>query len=156
MQRFWNLEECPASKILSSEEQACEDHYTKHTTRGPSGRYIVSLPLKHTELRLGDTYNVAYTRFLALERSLDKHADRKAQYRDFLNEYEKLGYMTEIQDERTVGCYLPHHPVVKTDSITTKIRVVFDASARSSSGTSLNDILMVGPTIQDDLFAIIM
>ncbi|XP_076638833.1 uncharacterized protein LOC143350692 [Colletes latitarsis] len=121
---------------------------------------LAKIIIQHTQLEvhLDDTLshfplNIQNS---ALERSLDKHADRKAQYRDFLNEYEKPGHMTEIQDERIGGCYLPHHPVVKTDSITTKIRVVFDASARSSSGTSLNDILMVGPTIQDDLFAIIM
>ena len=36
------------------------------------------------------------------------------------------------------------------------MRVVFDGSAKTSSGISLNDALMVGPTIQDDLFAISM
>ena len=48
---------------------------------------------------------------------------------------------------------MPHHAVVKEDSLTTKVRVVFDGSARSSSGISLNDALMVGPTLQDDLFS---
>lgn len=47
--------------------------------------------------------------------------------------------------------YLPHHAVIKTSSTTTKLRVVFDASMKTSSGRSLNDILMVGPTIQKDL-----
>lgn len=36
------------------------------------------------------------------------------------------------------------------------MRVVFDASAKSSTNVSLNDLLMVGPVVQDDLFAIIM
>ena len=52
------------------------------------------------------------------------------------------------------GYYLPYHAVVRETSITTKTRVVFDASAKTSSGISLNDCLMVGPTIQDDLFSI--
>lgn len=51
--------------------------------------------------------------------------------------------------------YLPHHAVMKEDSIITKLRVVFDGSCKTSSGKSLNDILRVGPIIQSELFAII-
>lgn len=52
--------------------------------------------------------------------------------------------------------YLPHHCVLKTTSETTKLRVVFDGSCRSTSGVSLNDVLVVGPTVQQDLFSIIL
>ncbi|XP_058817552.1 uncharacterized protein LOC131680856 [Topomyia yanbarensis] len=51
---------------------------------------------------------------------------------------------------------LPHHCVVKEASITTKCRVVFDASAKTTSGKSLNDILMAGPVLQDSLIAILL
>lgn len=50
------------------------------------------------------------------------------------------------------GFYLPHHAVIKETSLTTKVRVVFDGSAKSSTGLSLNETLMVGPTIQDNIF----
>lgn len=46
--------------------------------------------------------------------------------------------------------------MVKKDSITTKTRVVFDGSAKTSTGVSLNDTLMVGPKLQDDLFCILL
>lgn len=52
--------------------------------------------------------------------------------------------------------YIPHHAVVKEESTTTKVRVVFDASCKTSSGKSLNDILMLGPTIQENLMDIII
>ncbi|UYV73742.1 hypothetical protein LAZ67_11000672 [Cordylochernes scorpioides] len=52
--------------------------------------------------------------------------------------------------------YLPHHPVIKEKSCTTKLRVVFDARAKTDSGLSLNDALIPGPKFQQDLFHIIL
>lgn len=55
-------------------------------------------------------------------------------------------------EDKPDAYFIPHHAVLKASSSTTKLRVVFDASRKSSSGSSLNDILMIGPTIQDDFF----
>ncbi|XP_043496372.1 uncharacterized protein LOC122520340 [Polistes fuscatus] len=69
----------------------------------------------------------------------------------------KLGHMTRIEGgPHEDRFYLPHHAVLKHTSITTKLRVVFDASAKTSNGKSLNNVLMVGPTIQEDLFALLV
>ncbi|XP_062535430.1 uncharacterized protein LOC134204669 [Armigeres subalbatus] len=57
-------------------------------------------------------------------------------------------------DPRQPTYYLPHHCVVRPDSTTTKLRVVFDASCSTDTGVSLNDALMVGPQVQDDLVSI--
>ena len=43
--------------------------------------------------------------------------------------------------------YFPMHTVHKETSSTNKLRVVFNASARTATGTSLNDHLLVGPTV---------
>lgn len=61
----------------------------------------------------------------------------------------------EIQEIRP-AFYMPHHAVFKNASSTTKIRVVFDASSKTDTGVSLNDILMVGPTLQQDLISILI
>lgn len=50
----------------------------------------------------------------------------------------------------TEAVYLTHHAVLK-DSTTTKLRVVFDASRKSSNGMSLNDNLLSGSKIQSDI-----
>lgn len=58
-------------------------------------------------------------------------------------------------DERDVF-YLTHHCVFKNPFRESKIRVIFDASYKSNSCVSLNDALMVGPVIQQDLISILM
>ncbi|XP_050063210.1 uncharacterized protein LOC126552533 [Aphis gossypii] len=70
-----------------------------------------------------------------------------------------MGHMKIVSKEEnqpSVAFYLPHHPVIKLSSLTTKLRVVFDASAKSTSNLSLNDVLLCGPTVQDDLVTILM
>lgn len=54
--------------------------------------------------------------------------------------------------EAVSGYYLPHHAVIKESSSITKLRVVFDVSAKTTSGESLNDQL----TIQEDLPSILL
>ena len=47
--------------------------------------------------------------------------------------------------------YIPHHCVIRPESVSTKLRVVFNASFLSSLQLSLSDSIMVGPTIQNTL-----
>ncbi|KAL4153723.1 hypothetical protein QTP88_001556 [Uroleucon formosanum] len=70
-----------------------------------------------------------------------------------MKEYEDLEHMTKVELCSNIkeSYYLPHHVVWREDSITTKLRVVFDASCKTTSGVSLNDILLKGPCIQEDL-----
>ena len=52
--------------------------------------------------------------------------------------------------------YMPVHSVLKETSSTTKVRAVFDASARTTSHYSLNDILAVGPTLHPTIDKILL
>ncbi|XP_071573525.1 uncharacterized protein [Temnothorax nylanderi] len=91
------------------------------------------------------------------KRRLAQEPQLREEYTNFLNEYERLGHVTEISvsDVTEDGYFIPHHPVFKRDSHTTKLRVVFNASSKSSSGVLLNDVLLAGPTLQEDLFSIV-
>lgn len=59
--------------------------------------------------------------------------------------------MTPISLSAPTNYYLPHHAVIKPDSTTTKLRVVFNASNPSSNGVSLNDALYPGPALQSGI-----
>ena len=51
--------------------------------------------------------------------------------------------------------YLPHHAVIRRDKETTKLRIICDASAKSS-GLSLNDCLHTGPNFDQKIFDILL
>ena len=155
--KFWEIEEIPNSKILSPEEQACEAHFVNNVQRNANGRYIVKLPFNENKGKLGDSLLIASRRFKYLENRFVKNPELKQEYSQFLKEYQVLNHMSLVENVNSdePGFYLPHHAVIKSDSLTTKTRVVFDGSVKTSSGISLNDSLMVGPTIQDDLFSLL-
>uniref|UniRef100_A0AAR5PXZ3 Peptidase aspartic putative domain-containing protein n=1 Tax=Dendroctonus ponderosae TaxID=77166 RepID=A0AAR5PXZ3_DENPD len=157
--KFWELEEKFLSRPLSIEDQRCEESFLKTTTQRPDGHFVVQLPFRHSESYLGHSKKIAIKRFLNLERKLNRNPLLKSDYSKFLEEYEALGHMIRtnfetLQNKPTF--FLPHHGVINNTSETTKLRVVFDGSSKSSTGYSLNDILMVGPTVQQDLFSIVL
>ncbi|KAF2889157.1 hypothetical protein ILUMI_17016 [Ignelater luminosus] len=142
---------------LTTEEIACENHFRKNTIRDDSGRFIVKLPIKNDKLDIGDTRETALKRFFSLERNLRKDPQKKRKYLKFISEYRELNHMelmTQLPSD-SQSVYLSHHAVVNENSTTSRLRVVFDASAKSSNNRSLNDNLMSGPVIQQDLFSII-
>ncbi|XP_022836989.1 uncharacterized protein LOC111364374, partial [Spodoptera litura] len=93
-------------------------------------------------------------RLKSLEKRLIKDTCLKDKYIEVINEYLQLGHLRpvkEVDDKKDQAVYLPHHAVVRNDKTTTKVRVVFNASEKNKKGISLNDTLMVGPTLQADL-----
>ena len=82
-------------------------------------------------------------------------------FQAIVQEYLDLGHAelvppTQLHIPADKSFYLPMHGVYKDSSSTTKPRVVFDASAKTSSGHSLNDSLMVGPTPSPDLTDVLL
>ncbi len=89
--------------------------------------------------------------FFSLERNLYSKKRFKG-FGETMNEYITLGHaepipMKDLNKRTSDVFYFPMHAVRKESSTTTKIRAVFDASMKSASGVSLNETLMVGPTV---------
>ncbi|XP_053691693.1 uncharacterized protein LOC128740189 [Sabethes cyaneus] len=156
MKRFWMIDQ-QMNEPLEMDE--CERHFKSTYTRGGDGRYIVKLPFRKSVDELGDSRAQAERRFKALENRLEKCPETKLKYVNFIREYIELGHARILNDDEksTVGAYyLPHHCVFKPGSSTTKLRVVFDASAKTTTNLSLNDVLMQAPTAQSPLFDILL
>ncbi|XP_066244730.1 uncharacterized protein [Euwallacea similis] len=159
LSRFWEIEEGFSSQSSQSEEEiACENHFNQHTVRLESGRFLVHIPLKSSSDDLGDSFHQAKRQFFALERKLDSNPNLKSQYVEFMNEYIKLGHMQKVSNAmlHKHAYYMPHHAVVRDEARTTRLRVVFNCSMKTSTGVSFNDLQMIGPTIQKDLMSILL
>ena len=160
--KFWEMEE-PSKPdiIMTSEEQKVQSHYDlSHSYVNAAGKYMVSLPRKDVNLTLGDSRNQALTRYKANERSL-LNKETWDKFQAVVQEYLDLGHArlvgtTELSTPTSECYYLPMHGVTKESSSTTKLRVVFDASAKTSTGTSLNHLLAVGPTLHPTLDKILI
>ena len=108
---------------------------------------------------LGESRSLALKRYNHNEKALKQ----KGRWEDFagaIQEYGQLGHAElvppeELQKVPSSTFYLPIHGVLKEASTTTKLRVVFDATAKSKSGASLNDTLLPGPSLYPLLSSIL-
>ena len=161
LQRFWKPEERPGDQSnLSVEERNVMEHFKRHHSRTKEGRFIVPLAKKSPTPVIGESRSQAVRRFRLMERSL--HA--KGQFDElsavmneyFENDHAELVTTAELDKPTDQVFYMPMHVVRKESSSTTKLRAVFDASAPSSTGTSLNNTLLIGPTVHSTLFDVLL
>ncbi|XP_015116785.1 uncharacterized protein LOC107040961 [Diachasma alloeum] len=160
--KFWVREEILGYRdsSLSEEELKYEQHFRQTYARHTSGRYILYsdflreyADLDHMRLRtrshFGSSSSVqAETAGCSDEMTLPHGAQASGELR--VSEEPQVG-SSGIQE----SYYLPHHGVVRGSSETMKLRGVFNGSAKTSSGKSLNDILHTGAKIQHDIFDVI-
>lgn len=146
---------------MTTEERNCEEFFAASYRRNSEGRFIVRLPFINVTPSLGSSERIAFNQMIQMEKRFEKNPVLKMRYTEFMQQYLNLGHMEEIVssnncDSSLIVNYIPHHAVFNENSSTTKIRVVFDASRKSSNGLSLNEQFHIGPRLQQDLTAIIM
>lgn len=164
LKKFWEIESVipgVQKKILSEDEQRCEEIYAQTTCRDETGRYIVKLPFRDQDpkCQYGNSRDLAIKRFLLLERKFKKNRELAMRYAEVFHEYINLGHVERVPKDDlklSTAVYLPHHAVVRENKTTSKVRIVFDASMKGLNSPSLNDDLLVGPMLQQPLRHIIM
>ena len=141
-----------AEPMLLDEE--VENHYVDNLKYSTSEqRYQVALPKKQSIHNLGESRPQAVARYLQTEKAAYKRQIRQ-QFQEGIKSYLTLGHAEEVPSEEkppAVAFWQPMHAVIKLSSSSTKLRVVFDGSAATTSGLSLNQALHVGPTLQATL-----
>ena len=143
LRAFWELESLGISKQGRSvyEDFANDVSYT-------NGRYKVSLPWKGFNQPLPDNYHLSVKRLQGLLRRLRQDPEILREYDSSIKEQLQKGIVEAVNMEEPCPNqvhYLPHHAVIRQDKTTTKLRIVYDASAKSD-GPSLNECLHKGPS----------
>ncbi|GFY73500.1 DUF1758 domain-containing protein [Trichonephila inaurata madagascariensis] len=110
------------------------------------GRYELCLPFKSEAIDLSSNKDLTWKRHKKMRTTKGILDD----YKVVCKEWEELEVIEKIE-EKGENSYLPHRPIVKNDSIPTEIRPVFDASARVTGQSSLNDLLYKGPNLIEQI-----
>lgn len=148
---FWEIESLGITSETTQnpvEEEALE--MFERTTTFKDGRYHVELPWKPDKTELQDNYRVAKKRFEGLKKRLKKDVTFYSRYNDVVEDYLQQNIAEDVK------YYLPHHAVLREDKVTTKLRVVFDASSHEDGRPSLNDCLLTGPNLNPDLLSVLI
>ncbi|GFS93781.1 integrase catalytic domain-containing protein [Trichonephila clavipes] len=102
---------------------------------------------------LGNSKDIAIRQLNSLWKRLSRDSGYLSLYAEFLKEYEELGHLERVVEssEPPTHYYIPHHGVLRPEKLTTKLRIVFNGSSPTTTGISLNDILLKGE-VKEDVF----
>ena len=137
------------------EEQAVKLLENSLTRSDDDQRYQIATPWKQDPISLPVNREMAIKRLLSTEKSLEKRG-LKQDYVNILDDHRKKGYIRPVDPTGEPSKnYLPHFPVVRPNATSTKMRIVFDASAEFN-GTSLNQYVHKGPKLQRELVDVLL
>ena len=118
--------------------------------------YEIPLPIKKELCTLPNTRPVALSRLNSLKKKF-KDENYFEQYKDFINKLLEKGYaeVVPLEQRNSKSIWMiPHFGVHHPDK-PESIRVVFDCAAKIG-GMSLNDLLLPGPDINNQLMGVLL
>ena len=161
LKRFWEVESCGTETndvdILTESEKKALD-LVSESLLYQNGRYQVAVPWKDDKPKLPDNRSMATSRLHSTEKKLLQNEFVAKEYQITIEQYIQKGYLRRVPpDEKPPPevWYLPHFPVIRMDKSTSKVRIVFDCSAKCE-GISLNDVIHPGPKLQKNLFDVLV
>ena len=123
------------------------------TVKFENNRYQVTWPWKRENPRLPENFELALGRLKSLLQRLQNEPETLKKYDSIIQEQIDRGIVEKIDHQTTEGelkHYIPHHAVITPQKSTTKLRIVYDGSAKTKRGNkSLNECLLRGPVILD-------
>ena len=154
LKAFWELE---SLGIQPFEKTQYDEAYS--TIKFKEGRYEVSLPWKQFHQPLPDNYSLSLRRLHNLLKHLRQNPALLTEYDCIIQDQIERGIVEDVpvSEARSAHThYLPHHAIIRTDHDTTKLRVVYDASAKLNGKPSLNDCLLIEPKFDQRIFDLLL
>lgn len=133
------------------------DEFKERLTRSPEGWYETNLPWKAKYAPLPPNKEGSLKRLKNLSKKLQQEA-LTAQYDAIIQEQLREGVIEKAPPvSQQKEFYIPHKSVIRESAETTKLRIVYDASARATpDAPSLNDCLYPGPALQNKLWDVLI
>eukprot|EP00794_Sanderia_malayensis_P019632 gene19631-biopygen13902 len=135
------------------------DEFKDNIARGPDGSYSVKLPWKKGQYFLPENRKLCEARLFSQIKNLRKSPEILEECDNVIKQQIQDGTVEAVPEQpdgRRVH-HLPHHPVIRKDAETTKLRVVFDTSSKEYKySKSLNDCLHIGPPLQPMMYDILI
>ena len=158
---LWETDFQPETKMYEMQTSR-EDRITLALLRNSVtlvyGHYQLPFPWKPGIKSLPNNYVIAQKRLASLKARLQRDDSLKIPHLQTIDTYLKNGYACQVPsdeiNEDPLTWYLPHHPVQHPRK-PGKIRVVFDCAAKCA-GLSLNDALMQGPDLVNNLLSVLV
>lgn len=128
----------------------------RETLKYENGRYQVTWPWKNDLPDLPENRGLAKGRLKSL---VIKLPDLMKRYDAIVQEQLRKGMIEKVEHTNSADLkhYLPHHVVITPKKATTKLRIVYDASAKTKKEhKSLNECLHRGPVLLNNLCGILM
>ena len=135
------------------------EEFKEQLTQGSDGKYQTSLPWKAGHPALPTNYKVAKGRFNSLVRKLESNPEMLANYHEIIQNQLNEGIVEKAPEslEGNIEHYIPHRAILRENAETTKLRIVYDASAKADeSSPSLNECLETGPPLQRKIMNILL
>ena len=156
LRRFWDYE----SLGIQDQSLSLYDKFVAEV-EFVEGRYQVRLPFKEDHELLPDNFVLCKSRLASLMKRLNLKTEISRHYNDVIQEQLKQGIIEPVEQGVNNGVgkvhYIPHHEVIRVDKETTKLRVVYDASARAGRNSpSLNDCLYAGPPLSPYIYDVLL
>ena len=160
LRRFWEVE---SFGIVDPSSTSSESTLFLPSLVFENSHYEVGLPWKNIQLGVPNHLSLCENRLRSLLRRLQTQPRMLSEYDNIIREQLRQGIVEYVGSQEKPKSfsgdyhYLPHHGVIRQDSETTKLRIVYDGSAKAVGDEySLNDYLLTGPNSIPKLFNILI
>ena len=156
---FWNVAGIGIMGSLTSSDDKRAMQQFSDTLQFKDGRYYVTWPWKEENPDLPVNRELAVGRLRSVVSKLKNRPELLKKYNSVIVDQLDKGVIEKAEDtcNGALKHYLPHHAVVNPTKSTTKVRIVYDASAKTKpENRSLNECLYKGPVLLRDLCGILL
>ena len=135
------------------------EHFN-HNVSHENGRYQVAWSWRNEDINLPENYELSYWRLKSLHKRILEVPDMLYKYDNIIKDQREKGIIERV-DEKSKEIerkhYIPHHAVFTPVKDTTKVCIVYNASAKTKkTNLSLNECLYRGPVILEDLCGLLL